>query len=124
MKGIRLSEKHGVNPMLVQCGICGGDTGEIALLGRLPDDAEAPRKGSIPGAVCPTCKGYMEQGVILVVVRDGSQAAPYRTGELHVIKEEAAKRLFPTLGNKRVAFLEESAARMIGLPKPQTEERG
>lgn len=117
-KGIRLSERHGVNPMLVICSICGGDTGEIALLGRLKDDAEAPRKGALPGSACPTCRGHMAQGVILVVVRDGTQADPYRTGEIHVIKAEAAARLFPTLGAGRVAFLEESAARMIGLPKP------
>lgn len=122
-KDIRLSEKHGVNPMLVQCFICGNDTGEIALLGRLQDDAEAPRKGVLRGATCDTCKGWMRQGVILIVVKDGSQIDPIRTGELHVITEEAAKRMFNTIGTSRVAYLEEAAAREIGLPKPAPEVR-
>lgn len=120
-KGIRLSEKHGVNPMLVVCELCGGDTGEIALLGRLRDDAEAPHKGALRGSVCPTCRDYMAQGVLLVIVRDGTQADPYRTGEIHVIRAEAPARMFPTLGAKRAAFLEESAARLIGLPKPEPQ---
>ena len=111
---IRISEKHGVNPMLVQCSLCAGDTGEIALLGRLPGDAEAPRKGSLPGALCDDCKHMMTLGVVLVEVKDGSdQTNPYRVGRIHCIKREAAERLGFT---GKAAFIEESAAREIGLP--------
>lgn len=42
-KGIRVSEKHGVNPSITICPICGKETG-IALLGKLKGDKEAPRK--------------------------------------------------------------------------------
>jgi len=106
--------------MLLQCPICGGDTGEIALLGRLPKDEEAPRKGALPtSGPCDECQRLMSLGILLVVCKDGSdQKNPYRTGEIHVLKEEAARRLFDNLGTSRVAFIEESAARKVGIEKP------
>lgn len=51
-KSIRLSEKHGVNPSITICPICGKETG-IALLGKLKGDKEAPRK--IIGDICDDC---------------------------------------------------------------------
>lgn len=42
-KGIRISEKHGVNPSITICPICGKETG-IALLGKLKRDEEAPMR--------------------------------------------------------------------------------
>jgi hypothetical protein len=42
-KGIRVSEKHGVNPSITVCPICGKETG-IALLGKLKGDKEAPMR--------------------------------------------------------------------------------
>lgn len=42
-KGIRVSEKHGVNPSITICPICGKETG-IALLGKLKGDEEAPMR--------------------------------------------------------------------------------
>lgn len=51
-KGIRVSEKHGVNPSITICPICGKETG-IALLGKLKGDEETPRK--IIGDLCDDC---------------------------------------------------------------------
>lgn len=42
-KGIRVSEKYGVNPSITICPICGKETG-IALLGKLKGDKEAPMR--------------------------------------------------------------------------------
>lgn len=42
-KGIRVSEKHGVNPSITICPICGKETG-IALLGKFKGDKEAPMR--------------------------------------------------------------------------------
>lgn len=42
-KGIRVSEKHGVNPSITICPICDKETG-IALLGKLKGDKEAPMR--------------------------------------------------------------------------------
>lgn len=57
---IKLSEKHGVNPSLVICTLCGKETGEIALLGRLKDDAEAPRH-ICTGTICKECNEKFEE---------------------------------------------------------------
>lgn len=77
-KSIRLSEKHGVNPSITICPVCGKDTG-IAILGRLKGDEEAPRK--IIGDLCDDCisklgndkiyilaindQGYSTKGIII-----------------------------------------------------------
>lgn len=124
---VKLSPKHGVNPMLGQCLLCGGDTNELFLVGRLPGDEEAPRRGVVPGMSrpCDTCQGLMQQGILLIICQDGSdQANPYRTGEMHVIKEEAAAKIFnnPDVLRKRAAFIEESVARAIGIPKPEPKK--
>lgn len=58
-KGIRLSEKHGVNPSLIVCMLCGKETGAIALLGKLKGDAEAP-KYIHTGDICDNCKKKLE----------------------------------------------------------------
>lgn len=52
-KNIKLSPKHGVNPSLLKCPICGKEYG-LALLGRLKGDAEAPK--TIEGDLCDECK--------------------------------------------------------------------
>lgn len=39
-KGIRVSEKHGVNQSITICSICGKETG-IALLGKLKGDKKS-----------------------------------------------------------------------------------
>lgn len=121
---IRLSPKHGLNPMVGQCPLCAGPGNELFLLGRLPDDAEAPRTGVVPGMSqpCRECVRLMDMGFLLIVCRDGTQSDPYRTGEMHVVNTEAALRIFGADFVKRgVAFIEESAARKIGIEKPTPE---
>lgn len=56
-KGIRLSKKHGVNPSLLKCIMCGESIG-VALMGRLKDDAEAPSE-CINGDICDKCNERM-----------------------------------------------------------------
>jgi hypothetical protein len=41
-ESIKLSEKHGVNPSITLCPICGKEFG-IALFGKLQNDEEAPK---------------------------------------------------------------------------------
>lgn len=57
-KGIRLSEKHGVNPSIIKCPLCNGDVG-IALMGKLKGDVEAPRE-CLTGDICDNCKKRLE----------------------------------------------------------------
>jgi hypothetical protein len=54
----------------------------------------------------------------LVSVRDGTDHDnPYRTGGMCVVKPEAAQRWFDTIGNGRIAFVEDTVWDRIGLPR-------
>lgn len=120
---ISLSPKHGVNPMMVSCFICGQDTGELALLGRLKGDAQAPHRASLDRAPCEKCKEHMAKGIILISVRDGESGDnPYRTGGWAVVKEEAVKRIAPPglvddICRHRMAFVPDAAWDSLGLPR-------
>ena len=103
---IRLSPKHGVNPSIMVCPICGKETG-VALLGRLKGDTEAPRH--IPDRIpCPECRKVLDQGGHFIIeVRDGERGDnPYRTGRLVGITHEAAERLFTCRPVPSVAYME------------------
>lgn len=66
-KNIILSEKHGVNPSITICPICGKETG-IALLGKLKGDEEAPmRMLSDP---CDDCVSKLGNDKIYILAID------------------------------------------------------
>ncbi len=122
---IRLSEKHGVNPAIPKCFFCGEDKNEILLLGKLKDDAEAPRGAVFNHEPCDKCNGYMEQGVILISVDEAKSASdmknPYRTGGWCVVSDNFVKRvvtpqeLQDTILKQRVAFIPDEAWELLGL---------
>jgi len=119
-KSIRLSKKHGVNPTIPICFFCNKPKNEIILAGYLKGDIEAPKNVAWDKIPCDECKSYMEQGIILISVKDGASGDnPYRTGGFAVIKEEAAKRIFTgfDVSKQRVAFIEDSAWNKLGLPQ-------
>ena len=66
-KSIKLSKKHGVNPTICKCFFCGEDK-YIALLGRLKNDAEAPRYTVMDYEPCDKCQEHMSQGVTIIEV--------------------------------------------------------
>lgn len=120
---------HGVNPTVYQCFIRGEDVG-LLLVGiqaaRMFGTAKAPRTcGAINKEPCDKCKGYMEQGIILISVRTGETDTdnPHRTGGWVVLKEEALRRLVVNnelcddICRKRVAFVPDDAWDAIGLPR-------
>lgn len=67
---IRLSEKHGVNPTIPVCFWCGNEKNEIALLGKLPNDAEAPMHAVLDFEPCEECRKKFNSGVTLFEVTD------------------------------------------------------
>lgn len=67
---IRLSEKHGVNPTIPVCFWCGNEKNEIALLGKLPNDAEAPMHAVLDFEPCEECRKKFDSGVTLFEVTD------------------------------------------------------
>lgn len=117
---ILLSKKHGVNPTIPLCFYCNAPKNEIILTGHLPNDTEAPKNVVWDKVPCDKCQAWMEQGIILISVRDGETSDnPYRTGGWTVIKEEAFRRIFKDCDDvlkKRVAFVPDEAWNKIGLP--------
>ena len=86
-RGIPISKKHGVNPTVLICPICHHETNGLALLGRLPGDAEAPRY-SLDREPCDDCRKVIDSGgVMLIEIKDGStEQDPERTGYIVGVK--------------------------------------
>ena len=91
---IKLSPKHGVNPSVMHCFICGKETG-VALLGKLKDDAEAPHDISNPNEICDDCKKQIEAGnkFFLEVKDNTDHNNPERTGRMVCVKGEALPKV-------------------------------
>lgn len=107
--GIKVSPKHGVNPTIPICFWCGKERGEIALLGKLPGDAEAPKNVVLDYEPCECCRAGMARGFTLMEFTDHPndrgrveiQAGIYPTGRLLVIKREVAKKAFGDIGSDK-----------------------
>ena len=126
---IRLSEKHGVNPSLMLCFYCHEASG-VALLGRLKDDAEAPRQAVFDKEPCAKCKEWMAKGIICISVRDGESGDdPYRTGGWAVVTEDFVRRilrpgeLLDGILKKRCCFMPDEAWNAINMPHENVEEK-
>lgn len=99
---IRLSEKHGLNPTLGLCFFCGKETGEIALLGKIKGDAEAPRMAVLNYNPCKACQETFDRGYLLIGCQEEQpedKRPPirknpdmYPTGGYALITKEAASR--------------------------------
>lgn len=89
-KSIKLSPKHGVNPSVMHCFICGKETG-VALLGKLKDDKEAPRDITNPNELCEDCRKQIEAGnkFFLEVKDNTDHNNPERTGRMVCVRGEA-----------------------------------
>lgn len=125
---IRLSEKHGLNPCMGICFYCGQEDGSIGLVGRLPNDAEAPRRAVISMRPCSECQKLMGQGCMLIEVKDTPEGPKGpRTGRMWVVRDSAIERIFDKpLANdvikRRFAMIPEEAAKKLGLHKVENEE--
>ena len=94
MSRIILSPKHGLNPSMLVCPICGEPT-RVALLGRINDktrhaDIEAPRYmvGQDP---CGACQKLLDEGnKFLLEVEDMAIRGEHkRTGRYMVLRPQA-----------------------------------
>lgn len=65
-KDIKISPKFGLNPTIPKCFYCGEDKNELIIVGRLPDDQEAPKNAVWDKEPCDKCKGFMDVGIILI----------------------------------------------------------
>ena len=111
-KGIPISEKYGVNPTLGVCFWCGEHTGEIALLGKLPNDAEAPKETVLNYEPCKECEETFNKGVLIIEVEPSTNTPPIRdnyspTGRHVVVKAEAFKDQQYKAGDKGLLTVDE-----------------
>ena len=114
-KSIRISKKHGVNPTIPICFWCGKEKNEIALLGKLPNDIEAPRKIWIPGDYepCDSCKTYWSKGIRIVEAyeqpflyeKQSPYYGVYPSENLIVLKDEALEQVFSNIDYNKVREL-------------------
>lgn len=105
-KDITISPKHGLNPCIPVCFFCGEQKQEIALLGRLKGDAEAPMSAVLDYTPCDRCQANWNMGVPLIRVsgRAPQENMPpigkhngaklYPTGQYSVMTPDAVKRIF------------------------------
>ena len=120
---IRLSPKHGVNPAIPKCFVCGEDKNEILLVGLMRGDREAPKSAAWNTEPCDQCLEHMKTGVILISVRDGEEESnPYRTGGWAVVRDEAITRMVSAVQcdqilEKRMAFVPDEVWDALGLPR-------
>lgn len=131
----RLSRRHGLNPCVPRCFYCNEDKNEILLFGKMQRtardrDPKAPHGMVVDRKPCEKCQKLMEQGVILVSVRDEEQSNnPYRTGGWVVMKDDAIARILNTTLAKKIlctrfAFVPDSAWDMLRLPRGSVDAKG
>lgn len=63
-KSVTLSKKHGLNPSMAVCPIC-GKAENVVLLGHIKGDEEAPRY--IQGDICDECKARVADNKYFVI---------------------------------------------------------
>ena len=133
--GIYLHEKHGLNPALYQCYLCGEDIGLIlpgAKIQRFKNAGLADESGEMNrriGAIneepCDKCKEYMSQGIIFISTKDNDR--DYRTGGWCVVKESALEHmgiheeLLKSIYEKRVCFIQDTIYDRLGLPRGEID---
>lgn len=133
---MRLHPQHGVNPTTYQCFYCGESMGLLLIgahskqfkdAGLAMHDGEMRRQiGVISMEPCDKCKEYMQQGVLLISVKDETnEKNPYRTGGWVVVKDHAIRKMVQPealqehILKARFAFVPDQAWDALGLPRAQ-----
>ena len=102
MSGIKVSPKHGLNPTIPVCFWCGKQKNEIALMGHMKDDIEAPKNMVLDYVPCEECQSHMAMGVAVLEASDHPntegqppmQKGVYPTSRFVVVTTECADRVF------------------------------
>lgn len=110
---------------LTKCFYCGKD--DKILINTRFKDISAAHNHVVDMEPCPECKKFMEQGVIIIGVKNGETdfQNPYRTGEFLVVTDSFIERLVSdenlkeSILKKRVVFMEQKTMKAIGLEVPK-----
>jgi hypothetical protein len=124
--GIRLSDKHGVNPSVGICFWC-GESSEVILFGRMKNDREAPREVCLSYEPCNACKKQHEQGIWVIEAEETPtqdnqppMGKHYPTSNWWVVAESVVARMIndeqivKDVLAKRVLMLNRETARLVG----------
>ena len=137
-KGIKLSEKHGLNPSMGMCFWCGEESKEIVLCGRLKGYAKAPRKMFVGYDPCDKCTDNMSTGITLLEAVEhpnfGGQPSItknglFPTGRWAVLDEDMVQHVFEgkvaqELLKTRRAFVEEGVIDSFNNTQPGVRGEG
>lgn len=118
---IKISPKHGLNPSLDLCLFCGESKG-VAILGRLKDDAEAPRQAIFDHDPCNKCRELMETMILLVKVDHRSDPRnPTFMGHTAGVTEDFVRRVLQPESTvdavlaRRAAFVTDDVWKVLGI---------
>lgn len=84
---ITISPKHGLNPSILKCPICGKDMG-IAVLGKLKGDAEAPKEMN-NNELCDDCK----KKYITLLIVEKEEPKPHIINIAYIKREVVVEHL-------------------------------
>lgn len=128
MSGIPLSEKHGVNPSVDRCFICGKDYA-VVLFGKMKGDVKAPMS-VCTGGLCEECAKVKEAGAIFLIEIDEAKTtdmeSPWRTGRIVGVTERTLRQMIntsefaDTIIEKGLAFLPIEVFESLGFPNAIT----
>lgn len=86
-KTIKFSPKHGLNPTIPVCFFCGQQKNEIAFMGRLAGDAEAPRNLILDYEPWIIVKPYLHRASYVLVSPNSHQMIGHRFASLCIQPE-------------------------------------
>lgn len=99
-EGIILSEKHGLNPSMDVCMIC-GEVHQLVLLGKLPEDREAPKQ-VCTGQVCQKCISQLVENKERLYIECNNVP----TGRYGKVPDEYLKEEYlQEIGDRRVFYI-------------------
>ena len=99
---LRLSKKHGLNPSLLVCPLCGNDVG-IALLGANGGKKAPYRMTSMD--LCDNCKQKVEEGNTFILSAKQTPNGIKPTGAYMLVPNDCLNVPIPPKG---ICFMEES----------------
>jgi hypothetical protein len=96
-KDLKISPKHGLNPSMMACPVCGKDTG-VALCGYMRKDEKAPVR-MLDLDPCKDCREELDrhaaEGFVIVLLDDSYSEGPFWPWfkSYVVVKHEAARKI-------------------------------
>jgi hypothetical protein len=127
---IKLSKKHGLQPVIPLCLYCGEQKDEIRLYGAEGDklakfmgykDGALPMSMHIPGDLDP-CTKCKDTGNIYIVVVDqatGTIVSAVTTKEDQIKKLVTDETIIKDILNKRVVLVDQETALSVGILKEE-----